>query len=529
MTGSGNFRHFRLVGAGALLALAIGCVAPLPVGPSTRFVREVDSSHGIIANELIVRIRPGTVLPVPHELLSPGMALVRSADAAAATALKTTLQQAEGVIDLAPNRLFRAVVAAAAAPDPWRSRQWALDVVGAEALEQLPPGRQIKVAVLDTGVDRTHADLVDVTLPGFTVMPTGPALGMDDEGHGTHVAGLIGASIRNGIGIAGISDRVRILPVKVLDSDGSGTLDDVIRGLAYAKSAGAQVVNLSLSAPASSTLERQAIRDLVDSGVAVVAAAGNEGSNQPMSPAALPGVIAVGATDPADARAAFSSYGAHVTLAAPGKDIISAVPGNAYRSFSGTSQATPLVSGIIASILSVAPGTPPAVIRDLLYHTGAPTTGFDRDVRRVDLNRLVAFVRSQIPATPVPATPAPATPAPATPAPATPAPAPATPVPATPTPQPVPTMLAPIAADPLPTQRPGNDFSNLVPVADGSSSGGQVRTTPVPGSSAAPESPAGFVWVPDFGSGSGPALAPRDGGSPVSSDNGMVPVVSPWW
>ncbi|MEB3237914.1 MAG: S8 family serine peptidase [Candidatus Sericytochromatia bacterium] len=529
-------RPVALLAASLLLS---ACVAPRTGVAVSRYVRQVDADQGVIANEWVVRIRPGTSLPVEHDLLSPGMALVRAADVGAAEKLREQLVSVEGVVDLAPNRIFRAVVDAAAAPDPWRSRQWALDVVGAEVFEQLPPGREVKVAVLDTGVDRTHPDMAEVTLPGFTVIANGPSLGMDDQEHGTHVAGLIGASIGNGVGIAGISDRVRILPVKVLDSNGSGTLDDLIRGLAYAKSAGAQVVNMSLSSPASSNLERQAVQDLVNSGVVIVAAAGNEGSSQPMSPAALPGVIAVAATDPGDARADFSSFGSHVRLAAPGTDMISAVPGASYRMLSGTSQASPIVAGIAASILSVAPGTSASVIRDLLYETGARTTGFPQETRRVDLRRLMAFIKSQLPpATPLPeesqapvVTPAPATPAPATPRPtvlptmappSVPTPEPArTAAPATPTPLPVRTQAPPSVVDPMPSTRPGSDYSNLIPVADGPVGGGSGGGTP---DSARP----GFVWVPDFGGGSGSAVQPVEGGG-GSGGGSMVPVVSPWW
>jgi|GEM_PF-2042377 len=531
----------------SLLALLSGvlalsaCVAPKTGVAPSRYVRQVDENQGVIANEWVVRIRPGTALPMDHDLLSPGMALVRSADAASAGRMREILLKTGGVVDVASNRVFHAVVDATAVTDPFRSRQWGLDVVGAEVLDQLPPGRLVKVAVLDTGVDRTHPDMAEVTLPGFTVIADGPALGMDDQEHGTHVAGLIGASIRNGIGISGISDRVRILPVKVLDADGSGTLDDVIRGLAYAKSAGAQVINMSLSSPASSNLERQAVQDLVNSGVVIVAAAGNEGSSQPMSPAALPGVLAVGATDPGDARAGFSSYGTHVRLAAPGTDMLSTVPGSAYRTLSGTSQATPLVAGIAASILSVAPGTSPKVIQDLLYETGAPTSGFPQETRRVDLRRLVAFIKAYLPQptpapTVAPATPAPVTPVPATPVPATPAPTMAPPQvptpgpvatrqPETPFPRPVATQPPQVAADPVPTARPDSDYSNLIPVADGPArdGGGGSGSGPDQGGSK-----PGYVWVPDFGGGSGAALRPVEDG-PALGGNSMVPVVSPWW
>jgi thermitase len=520
----------RLALLSGVLAIS-ACVAPRTGVAPSRYVRQVDESQGVIANEWVVRIRPGTALPVEHELLSPGMALVRSEDAASAGRMREVLLETGGVVDVAPNRVFRAVVDSAAVTDPFRSRQWGLDVVGAEVLDQLPPGRQIKVAVLDTGVDRAHPDMTEVTLPGFTVIAGGPALGMDDQEHGTHVAGLIGASIRNGIGISGISDRVRILPVKVLDADGSGTLDDVIRGLAYSKSAGAQVINMSLSSPASSNLERQAVRDLVNSGVVIVAAAGNEGSSQPMSPAALPGVLAVGATDPGDARAVFSSYGTHVRLAAPGTDMLSTVPGSAYRTLSGTSQAAPIVAGIAASILSVAPGTSPRVIQDLLYETGAQTTGFEQETRRVDLRRLVAIIKAYLPQpmpapTVGPATPAPATPAPTVAPPQVPTPGPvATRPPEAPSPRPVATQQPPVIADPLPTARPDADYSNLIPVADGPAREGGGGS----GQGAGQDyGKPGFVWVPDFGGGSGPAMRPVEDGAPAG-DNALVPVVSPWW
>src|SRR5215207_2067521 len=156
-------------------------------------------------------------------------------------------------------------------------------------------GNQI-VAVLDTGVDAGHPDLVGHIVPGYNaVSPTsGP---VDDNGHGTMTLGIIAASANNSIGVAGVGWTTKAMPVKVLDADGDGYDADIVEGIDWAVAHGARVINMSLAGPGDNPVLHDAVKRAVLAGVVVVAAAGNDGSPIFQYPAAYPEVIAVGATD----------------------------------------------------------------------------------------------------------------------------------------------------------------------------------------------------------------------------------------
>ena len=218
------------------------------------------------------------------------------------------------------------------------------------ACEQGSP--QVTVAVVDGGVDLSHPDLVNNLLPGYNFVEnnTTPA---DDIGHGTHVAGIIAASL-DGQGVVGVAPLVKILPVRVM-SNGSGSISTIATGIRWAADR-AQVINLSLGGPSNSSVLRDAINYAVNTkGRLVVAAAGNDGAtgNQVEYPAAYPGVVAVAAVDGADQHASFSNSGSYVSLAAPGVNILSTVIGGNYARSSGTSMAAPHVSGLAGMVWSL--------------------------------------------------------------------------------------------------------------------------------------------------------------------------------
>jgi subtilisin family serine protease len=246
----------------------------------------------------------------------------------------------------------------------------------------LTTGANVTVAVIDTGVDYTHGDLgpniwnnpadppngVDDDHNGFIDDTHGAdfvsedANPMDDAGHGSHVAGIIGAKGNNGAGIAGVNWDVKVMALKFLDQDGQGNTADAANAIDYAVSHGARVINASWGGPAFSQALYQAVRRAGDRGVTFSAASGNDGENadvKPDYPAAfdLPNIISVAATDANDTLVDFSNYGgSSVDLGAPGDDIQSTVPKivdpSGYASFSGTSMATPFVTGAVALYLS---------------------------------------------------------------------------------------------------------------------------------------------------------------------------------
>lgn len=246
----------------------------------------------------------------------------------------------------------------------------------------------IYVAVIDTGIDHKHPDLKEnIIVKGYNAI-TRKEDGMDDQGHGTHCAGTIGA-VANETGVIGVSPQVGLIPVKFLSKEGSGTLADAILAIDYALEKGARVLSNSWGGGPKSEALEAAIKTVCDAGAVFVAAAGNGGSDgrgdnneiTPSYPASykLPCIISVAATDEEDRLTSFSNYGKNVHIAAPGYKILSTIPGNKYAVFSGTSMATPHVSGAIALALSVKPTLNAEEIKDALQSSADPVLDTSRD------------------------------------------------------------------------------------------------------------------------------------------------------
>jgi subtilisin family serine protease len=262
--------------------------------------------------------------------------------------------------------------------------------------------RAVLVAVIDTGIDYTHPDLEqniwtnDAEIPDNNIdddrngyvddvhgynFHDGHGDPMDDNGHGTHVAGTIGAVGNNAAGVAGAAWAVTLLPLKFLGSGGTGTTSDAVAAIDYAADRGADVINNSWGGGGFSRTLLEAIERTHAAGALFVVAAGNDGTNTdslPTYPAGydVPNVISVAATDMADTLAAFSNFGrASVDLAAPGVAILSTFPGGQYRELSGTSMAAPHVSGVAALMRSLSPRAPPELLRLKLMETVDPVPG----------------------------------------------------------------------------------------------------------------------------------------------------------
>ncbi|WMX44767.1 S8 family peptidase [Streptomyces roseicoloratus] len=251
------------------------------------------------------------------------------------------------------------VAAPAATADDMRSHQWYLDAMKADEMWKVATGKGITVAVIDTGVDGSLPELRGKVLPGRNVDTGGPGRIVDDsDRHGTNMALAIAGTGADG-GVKGIAPGATILPVKVGDAwqSGSKTKFDGIR---YAVDNGARVINISLGGDANAerTAEwRETVDYALKKGALIFAGSGNEGIGDPMYPASIPGVIAVGALDPNGKVAKFSNYGSHLALAAPGVKI----PGRCLTDKNedcfgdGTSQATAIASGTAALIWSAHP------------------------------------------------------------------------------------------------------------------------------------------------------------------------------
>lgn len=299
--------------------------------------------------------------------------------------------------EASPRDLYYRPRAADAPNDPFFADQWALNNTGQDggtkradldalnAWASTKGSEEVVVAVLDTGVDYRHEDLVGNiwTRPANLAVYYDDELGeiddrhgfdgtgtvadpMDDNGHGTHCAGIIGGEGNNGIGISGINQKVQIMPLKFLGRGGSGSTNDAIEAINYAVQRKKDGVNLRIiSASWGSTARSQALEDTIraagEAGILFIAAAGNDGTNndnRPHFPSNydLPNVVSVAALDRNDQLASFSNFGEKsVHIAAPGKEILSTWLSNGYREASGTSMATPYVSGVAALIVASDP------------------------------------------------------------------------------------------------------------------------------------------------------------------------------
>lgn len=276
------------------------------------------------------------------------------------------------------------VMTVGAAADPYRPQQWGLDDLHAEQVWNTGSGAGIDIAVVDTGVLGTHPDFSGRICSGVAYLgSTGVAQvgqgAVDGHGHGTHVAGIAAAGRNDGIGVAGVAPSARLIPVRVLDGAGNGTSADVARGITWAVDHGAEIVNLSLGGGYSVAVD-SAVQYADAHGVLVVAAAGNDGpSGPPNYPAALPDPLAVASYDEGGAVSAFSTRGAYVDIAAPGSGIVSAYKDGRWTYMSGTSMATPHVSGAAAVLLGSEPGLSPAQVRQRLESTAVDTGPIGHD------------------------------------------------------------------------------------------------------------------------------------------------------
>jgi predicted outer membrane repeat protein len=311
------------------------------------------------------------------------------------------------------------IVSACATPnDPLFSSQWAIAKIQASAAWDTCAGTVTPiVAIIDSGADLNHRDLrsnlwvneaelngaagVDDDENGYVddlygynfVYRTDDP--QDDNGHGTHVAGIVAAAGNNGADISGVCWRARIMPLKILDSDGNGDAAAAAAAIYYAVANGADVINASWGGPDSGRVLSDAIAYAERQGVVVVAAAGNDGTETPFYPAYYSTVIAVAATDRTDRRPSFSNYGSWVDVAAPGWDILSlraagtsegTLEDEFTTSLSGTSVAAPHVTGTCALLLAANPFLTCAQIRQIITTSGdSISTGITSSNQRVNV------------------------------------------------------------------------------------------------------------------------------------------------
>jgi len=351
-----------------------------------------------VPGQLIVGLRPGyafqsLVLPSGARRVE-GRAGLEKLNATIVTvpagqeeAYRRALQAMSGVQYAEPNYLVRADFI----PDDarWSEQYGPVRVQAPAAWDVTTGSASVILAIVDSGIDAAHPEFAGRLLPGYDFVEK-DAQPQDECGHGTHVAGIAAATGNNGQGIAGIAWGVRILPIRVLNAWCSGTMADLAEGIVAAVERGARVINLSVGSRNNSTLLENATLYAYHHGAAIIAAAGNMdlyGNHALTYPARYDWVLAVGASDASDQRAAFSCYGPELDIMAPGENILSTMPlgGNAYGkapgydTLSGTSMAAPHVAGAAALLASLPQFASPDAIYAALTATALDLGDAGRD------------------------------------------------------------------------------------------------------------------------------------------------------
>lgn len=384
-------------------------------------------SPAYVPGELLVGMRPGTALARVTELFAGVGATIKQplgGDAYQVTLAPAELDAALDALQAQPEVRYaerNGLASALLTPsdpnynDP--NLVYAPQMINAPAAWDLSTGSQsVIVAIVDTGIALTHPEFTGRLTPGWDYHnnDSDPS---DDQGHGTHVAGIAAAAINNQ-GVVGIAPNVKLMPIKVLDnsSQAQGTWANISLGIRYAADNGAKVVNLSLGGTSYSAALLDAVQYATNRGLVVVGAAGNQGSNITFYPASFVEAIAVGATDEYDEWWSLSNYASWLDVTAPGSSIWGtwwdpAISANSYGWLSGTSMATPHVSGLAALLWSYKPALSAADIRSIIQQTAVDkgTAGFDNYYGwgRINAGAAMTLATSWSPSTPTPTTPPP--------------------------------------------------------------------------------------------------------------------------
>lgn len=369
------------------LLIAVVVLASAAVRVAAQEPRRAKStSDGLeyVSGEILVKFKPGTDSRAAQHLLDgfglQTMAVSRYDGLMRLQARPGEEEQvvadllASGTVEVAG--LNHIIPAALIPNDPDYSRQWNMDIIAAPNAWDLSTGSdQVIVGVVDSGLDTAHPEFAGRVQAARDEIED-DNIPQDTCYHGTHVAGITGARGNNGIGIAGLGWNVNIIPIRVLTANQNrcdGTEADIHDGILWALAHGARIINLSLGAlPAMGTTCEQSFPVMSDAvqyayqmGALVVAASGNQSAAGVACPARQVQAMAVGASTSADTRAAYSNYGADLDVVAPGDGIYSSIP-DGYAVMSGTSMATPHVSGLAALIWSLSPGLSNDQVGDII-------------------------------------------------------------------------------------------------------------------------------------------------------------------
>ena len=391
-----SFRSLSLLLAAALAALG-----------SHTLAQRVDTGEV----QLIVKMKPSMPEAVFKGKLNARGATQRSeirgiaarvirAPKASADLLKGELARDANIEYVEPDFIAQAL---GTSNDPYfvQGSQWHLSKIQAPTAWDTTTGSSTQVvAVIDSGVRASHPDLVGKVLVGYDFVANDNDAN-DENGHGTGVAGTLSPRSNNQIGVCGVAWANPILPVRVLDANGSGNYSAIANGIIYAADRGAKVINLSLGGTSSSRALQDAINYAWNKQCVIVAAAGNNGSNVAFYPAACTNVVAVSATNASDTRPTWSNFGSYVDVSAPGVDILSVYGTDQYAAWNGTSFSSPVASGVVALMAAANSTLTNVLLVDLLIKNSDDVGALGKDVYygsgRVNANRAVTAAKNFVP------------------------------------------------------------------------------------------------------------------------------------
>jgi len=391
-----SFRSLSLLLAAALAALG-----------SHTFAQRVDTGEV----QLIVKMKPSMPEAVFKGKLNARGATQRSeirgiaarvirAPKASAELLKGELERDANIEYVEPDFIAQAL---GTSNDPYfvQGSQWHLSKIQAPTAWDTTTGSSTQVvAVIDSGVRASHPDLVGKVMVGYDFVANDNDAN-DENGHGTGVAGTLSPGSNNQIGVCGVAWANPILPVRVLDANGSGNYSAIANGIIYAADRGAKVINLSLGGTSSSRALQDAINYAWNKQCVIVAAAGNNGSNVAFYPAACTNVVAVSATNASDTRPTWSNFGSYVDVSAPGVDILSVYGTDQYAAWNGTSFSSPVASGVVALMAAANSTLSNVQLVDLLIKNSDDIGALGKDVYygsgRVNANRAVTAAKNFVP------------------------------------------------------------------------------------------------------------------------------------
>ncbi|MEO3947227.1 S8 family serine peptidase [Gorillibacterium sp. CAU 1737] len=361
-----------MMGLLILLLSSFGSLAPAPSGASS----VPAGDQAALSDSWIVEWKdePPAAFLAESELIRrhehAHVTVARPAQGKSVSAWLARWSASDEAVSIQQNQSYQV---AAVPNDPMLSHQTYLKQIRVPDPEPLPAGtKPVVVAVVDTGIELNHPDLASRLVEGTNLVTPGTPP-MDDNGHGTNVAGVIAAVANNEKGIAGIAPNAHLMPIKALEADGTGDEDLLGEGIRYAVDHGAKIVVLSLGLNKPSTYMETVVRYAESKGVLLVAASGNEGKDVKY-PAAYPTVLAVGGVMGDNSRAVLSNFGPEMDVVAPWNVFTTSLKGT-YRFSGGTSLAAPQVAAVAALVLERDPGLDPGDVRTLIRETAEDLMG----------------------------------------------------------------------------------------------------------------------------------------------------------